>query len=64
MPQAGQGERFDGSLTPRRYHTLVSSGGSNEVLAAVSLEASSDPDLEEGAVLEMEFGSGSGRVEF
>lgn len=47
-----------------QLHTLVSSGGSNEVLAAVSLEASSDPDLEEGAVLEMEFGSGSGRVEF
>lgn len=58
---------FDVSLSGSAMidlHTIISSGGSNEVLASVNLEASSDPDLEEGAVLEMEFGSGSGRVEF
>lgn len=50
--------------TMMRIHGIITEGGTNNVEAEISLTATSDPDLPEGAVIEMVFGGGQGRVEF
>lgn len=50
--------------TMMRIHGIISEGGTNNVEAEISLTATSDPDLPEGAAIEMVFGGGQGRVEF